>query len=148
MHLILTLRKNGYVQIDYECGQGEYRSNATLLFKKLPVVYYDRPVDKYRTTIHWVNRLIHQAQKCGHSVSMSKRLEKYHRRFKEKEAKYIEIDAPDKFSLDKWTDDPEYQLLPHQVLGASLAWMGRGRLMGDSVGLGKTPQSNITSVTW
>ena len=109
----------------------------------LHVVIWDKPLNKYKTSVYELKRLSDLCELYNIELFVTDKVMNNYRRLQYKHAKTEEIRALKEHTLkpELWTDDKEKQLRHYQSMAVELLVFRKRFLLGDDMGLGKTPQA-------
>lgn len=141
INLYAELLKGGYIKL-YVRSKSKHRFlHAIRRLGSIPVISYNRQRKYYESTIYYYKFIEEFALKQGWDFFYSSKLERYYKRFKLRQLRIQKARQDKTFSSKYWTDDPECQLEPYQIQAVNVCYKAKRYLIGDDMGVGKTPES-------
>ena len=124
-----------------ELKGGEFAETLNRLKFSLRVLVYDKKVRRYKASIYEFDALYEFCDKYRIEFHVTEKLYRYYKKFVRRINRLVDAKKNKEFNLDLWTDNKECKLLPYQCKAANAAVLSRRFLIGDEMGVGKTPES-------
>lgn len=139
--LYLSLRKGFKIKIVPKATTKDQFLDIVDKLRLIPVIEFVKEADKkyYLSSIHHYKSIFKIAKENGIEIFITDKLEECVNRFNIKKQSIEKARLNDKFDSSLWTDDPTCKLLPYQAKAVNCIWRARRYLLGDDMGVGKTP---------
>lgn len=141
MQLTCTLLRRGWIKLDLQVvGENEFLRVLNIIKNRLNVITYDRSFKRYLTSIYEFDNLKEICDQNNIELYVSAKLLRYIKRNKIKK-KFLNNIKGKELNIKKWVDDKDSQLLPYQKEGVLTGLYHKRFLIGDEMGVGKTPEA-------
>ena len=142
MKIFCSLLDHGWIHLAFSKKRKEWAVNG--LERKLHILKYDTRYKRYITSIYEFERLYDFCEDRGIKLSVTERLLRYYRRLKYKAKRLKQASKNGELHLDLWTKDKKRQLYTYQKKCVNACVEAKRYLVGDGLGVGKTPQAIAT----
>ena len=138
-HFDLTLIKGGQIELRVKSHNTELFRRMIEALKKVPVIKFNNRLKAYITSVHWYDEIVAIANKLYIDIYCSSELKRIAKQVKHKEKAGHKAFKIDTFESELWTDDKDCVLSPYQAKAANMIYRHKRFLLGDDMGVGKTP---------